>query len=80
MGSKLFYDGKDILYANYAWPCVGCFNACGNPSIAIPLGLGPERLPLGAQIVGKYWSEPELIHFAMKVSQLTDGFVRPVGY
>jgi len=80
MGSKLSYDGKDIVYANYAWPYVGCFNASGSPSITIPLGLSPEGLPLGAQIVGKYWSEPQLIHFAEKVSQLIDGFVRPIGY
>jgi len=79
-GNKLYYDGKEIVYANYAWPYVGCFNASGNPSIAIPLGLSPEGLPLGVQIVGKYWSEPSLIEFAKRVSKLTDEFVRPLGY
>jgi amidase len=79
-GSRLSYDGKEIVYANYAWPYVGCFNASGNPSITIPLELGPEGLPFGVQIVGKYWSEPELIHFAKQVSKLTDGFVKPMGY
>jgi len=79
-GSRLSYDGKEMVYANYAWPYVGCFNASGNPSITIPLGLSPEGLPLGVQIVSKYWSEPTLIDFAKRVSQLTDEFVKPLGY
>ncbi|HBY53234.1 MAG: hypothetical protein A2X05_14895 [Bacteroidetes bacterium GWE2_41_25] len=80
IGSKLNYDGKEMIYINYTWPFVACFNASGNPSITIPLGLGEEGLSIGVQIVGKYWSEPELIHFAKKVSELTSGFVKPEGY
>ncbi len=79
-GSKLSYDGKEMIYANYVWPYVVCFNASGNPSISIPLGLGKEGLPIGVQIVGKHWSEPELINFAKNVSVLTEGFVKPNGY
>jgi len=80
VGSKLNYDGKEMIYINYVWPFVGCFNASGNPSVTIPLGLGEEGLPLGIQIVGKYWSEPELLHVAKKVAALTNGFVKPNGY
>ena len=79
-GSKLYYDGKEMVYINYAWPYVACFNASGNPSITIPLGLGKEGLPIGIQIVGKYWSEQSLIDFAKKISALTTGFVKPNGY
>jgi amidase len=79
-GSKLSYEGKEMIYVNYVWPYVACFNASGNPSITIPLGFSKERLPIGVQIVGKYWSEPELIQFARKVTMLTDGFVKPEGY
>ena len=80
LGSKLNYDGKDMIYIKYVWPYTACFNSSGNPSIAIPLGLGKEGLPIGVQIVGKYWSEPELIHFAKKVGALTEGFIKPNGY
>jgi amidase len=80
IGSKITYDGKELIYINYVWPYNFCFNASGNPSITIPLGLGKEGLPLGVQIVGPYWSEPELIHFAKQVSKLTAGFVKPDGY
>ena len=71
IGSKLSYDGKDINYLDYAWPYIVCFNASGNPSISVPLGLGIEGLPLGIQIVGTYWSEPELINFVKQVTLLT---------
>lgn len=80
IGSKLKYDGKEMIYINYTWPYVACFNASGNPSITIPLGLNDEGLPIGVQIVGKYWSEPELIHFAKQIAPLTAGFVQPNGY
>ena len=80
IGSKLSYDGNEMIYINYTWPFVSCFNASGNPALSIPLGLGREGLPFGVQIVGRYWSEPELIHFAKKVASLTEGFVKPDGY
>ena len=79
-GSKLSYDGKGMIYANYVLPYVACFNASGNPAITIPLGLGKEGLPIGVQIAGKYWSEPELINFAKQISKLTEGFVIPHHY
>jgi amidase len=80
IGSKLNYGGKEMIYINYVWPYVACFNASGNPSITIPLGLGEEGLPIGVQVVGKYWSEPELIHFVKKITTITEGFVKPNGY
>jgi amidase len=80
VGNRLSYDGTGMIYADYAWPFVACFNASGHPALQIPLGLGKESLPLGVQIVGPYWSELELIAFAKQVAQLTEGFVKPVGY
>ncbi|HVA95048.1 MAG TPA: amidase family protein [Candidatus Dormibacteraeota bacterium] len=80
IGSKLRYDGAEMIYGDYAWPFVACFNASGHPALNIPLGLGKEGLPLGAQIVGPYWSEPELLNFAPQASPLTGGFVKPANY
>lgn len=79
-GSRLRYEGTEMIYCNYAWPFMACFNASGHPAMNIPLGLGKEGLPLGLQIVGPYWSEPELINFARLASQLTEGFVKPSGF
>jgi amidase len=64
VGNRLSYDGTETIYADYVWPFVACFNASGRPALQIPLGLGKEGLPLGVQIVGPYWSEPEMIAFA----------------
>lgn len=80
IGTPIFYDGKKIIYLDYAWPYLTCFNASGHPGINIPLGLGKEGLPMGVQVVGPYWSEPDLIQFANLVSAFTPGFIRPEGY
>jgi amidase len=80
IGTPITHDGKRMIYANYAWPYVACFNASGHPAMNIPLGLGQDGLPVGVQIVGPYWSEPKLIRFAKLVSRFTAGFVRPEGY
>jgi Asp-tRNA(Asn)/Glu-tRNA(Gln) amidotransferase A subunit family amidase len=69
-----------MIYSDYMWPFMACFNASGHPALNIPLGLGKEGLPLGVQIVGPCWSEPELIAFAKQVARLTEGFVKPAGY
>ena len=80
VGSRLSYEGREMIYADYVWPFVACFNASGHPAMSIPLGLGTERLPLGVQLVGPYWSEPDMFAFARQVAQLTEGFVQPAGY
>lgn len=79
-GSRLAYEGREMSYIEYVWPYNACFNASGNPSLHLPLGLSNEGLPLGVQIVGPYWSEPELIQFAELLSEHTEGFVRPEAY
>ena len=80
VGSKLRYEGTEMIYGDYVWPFMACFNASGHPSLNIPLGLGKEGLPLGVQIVGPYWSEPELIAFAKQASRVTERFVKPAAY
>ena len=80
IGTPIEYDGKKLTYINYAWPYLACFNASGHPGMNLPLGIGQHGLPVGIQIVGPYWSEPDLIHFAKLVSAFTEGFVIPPGY
>jgi len=80
IGTPINYDGQTLTYVNYAWPYLACFNASGHPGINLPLGIGEEGLPIGVQIVGPYWSEPDLIHFVKLVSKFITGFVKPDGY
>jgi amidase len=79
-GTPIEYDGKTFVYLDYAWPFLTCFNASGHPAMNIPLGIGQDGLPMGIQVVGPYWSEPDLIQFARLVSEFTPGFIRPEGY
>jgi len=80
IGTPINYDGRAVTYINYVWPFNACFNGSGHPAMNIPLGLGEEGLPMGIQLVGSYWSEPEMLHFAKLVSEFTKGFVRPDGF
>jgi amidase len=77
IGTPIKYDGKSIIYIHYVWSYNACFNGSGHPAMSIPLGLGKEGLPVGIQLVGPYWSEPEMLHFAKLISDFIPGFVRP---
>ncbi len=79
IGTPINYDGKAVTYINYLWPFNACFNGSGHPAMNIPLGLGKEGLPVGIQLVGAYWSEPDMLHFAKLVAEFTVGFVKPDG-
>ncbi len=79
-GSPLDFDGALRPYNDYCWPYVGPFNASGHPALVMPLGTSKDGLPIGVQLVGAYWSEPELLHIARQLASLTSGFVRPHSY
>jgi aspartyl-tRNA(Asn)/glutamyl-tRNA(Gln) amidotransferase subunit A len=46
---------------NYSDPVGGVGNACGLPSIALPMGKGRGGLPIGFQIMGAPWDEGLLL-------------------
>lgn len=39
-------------------------NLAGLPAISIPCGLSSERLPVGVQLIGNYWTEGDLLNAA----------------
>lgn len=79
IGTPINYNNKAVTYINYVWPFNACFNGSGHPAMNIPLGLGKEGLPVGIQLVGPYWSEPDMLHFTKLVSEFIKGFVKPNG-
>jgi amidase len=79
-GSALNFDGVMRPYNNYCWPYVAPFNASGHPALVMPLGGSKDGLPIGVQLIGPYWSEPELLHIARQLAPLTKGFVAPQGF
>ena len=36
-------------------------NLAGIPGMNVPCGLSSQRLPIGMQLLGPYWSEPTLL-------------------
>ncbi len=78
-GSLLQGENAPIPYMTY-FPYSYIFNATGHPSIVVPMGLNKNGLPIGLQIVGSYYSEDELLHFAALISSYSSGFVVPVRY
>ena len=43
----------------------------GLPAIVVPGGFTPDGLPVGVELLGRAWSEPQLIKFAYAFEQAT---------
>jgi amidase len=52
----------------------------GCPATAAPIGLTPDGLPVGIQIMGPFWEDDTPIQFAELLSQELGGFRPPPGY
>jgi amidase len=69
-------DGKDYPYPDQlAWP--GIATLPGLPSTAIPLGLSPEGIPVGVQIVGPWLEDRTPLKLAELIEREFGGFVPP---
>jgi amidase len=69
-------DGKDYPYPDQlAWP--GIATLPGLPSTAIPLGLSPDGLPVGVQIVGPWLEDRTPLKLAELIEREFGGFVPP---
>lgn len=69
-------DGTTVEYMQYV-PYSYIINATGHPAITVPLGLNKQGLPIGIQIVGRYYSESELLHLAQLLESMTPKFQKP---
>jgi len=58
----------------------GVATAPGLPATAVPLGLSPEGLPIGAQIVGPFLEDRTPLALAAFIEQEFGGFAAPPGY
>ncbi|HEY3792380.1 MAG TPA: amidase [Bradyrhizobium sp.] len=73
---RINIDGKDYVYPDQlAWP--GIATLPGLPSTAIPLGLSPEGLPVGVQIVGPWLEDRTPLQLAELIEREFGGFVPP---
>ncbi len=51
----------------------------GVPALSVPLGLSESGLPLGAQIIGPCFADPDVMRFAQWLEREFRGFVPPPG-
>jgi len=73
---RIVVDGKDYPYQDQLfWP--GVATCPGLPATAIPLGLAPGGLPVGAQIVGPWLEDRTTLKLAELIEQDFGGFVPP---
>jgi amidase len=73
---RIDIDGKEYVYPDQlAWP--GVATLPGLPATAIPLGLSPEGLPVGVQIVGPWLEDRTPLKLAELIEREFGGFVPP---
>ncbi len=73
---RIDIDGKDYIYSDQlAWP--GIATLPGLPATAIPIGLSPQGLPVGVQIVGPWLEDRTPIKLAELIEREFGGFVPP---
>jgi amidase len=58
---------RDLDRSGRFTPYTSLFNITGQPAISVPMGLGPDGLPTGVQIVGKPLSEDTLLQLAAQL-------------
>ncbi|MCR4301090.1 MAG: amidase family protein, partial [Sulfuricaulis sp.] len=63
-------DDPVAMYLNdiYTVP----INLAGLPGMSVPAGFDPKGLPIGLQLVGKYFNEARLLNVAHCYQQVTD--------
>ena len=73
---RIKIDGKDYAYPDQlAWP--GIATLPGLPATAIPIGLSPQGLPVGVQIVGPWLEDRTTLKLAELVEREFGGFKPP---
>jgi amidase len=76
---RIEIDGKEFSYSDQmAWP--GIANLTGLPATQVPLGLSPEGLPIGAQIVGPWLEDRTPLKLAELIEREFGGFVPPPAF
>ncbi|HEX8843117.1 MAG TPA: Asp-tRNA(Asn)/Glu-tRNA(Gln) amidotransferase subunit GatA [Pyrinomonadaceae bacterium] len=68
-------DDPLAMYLNDIYTCTA--NLAGIPGISIPCGLSVEGLPVGFQLMGAYWSEPQLLRLAHAYEEARPFNARP---
>ena len=69
-------ENQEVKYLD-AWSYCEWFNLLGNPAAVVPIGVSPDGLPIGVQIVGRPWEEEMVLEIANVVEEECGGWRRP---
>lgn len=75
----LTVDGRPTPYVNQLF-WAGLPTLCFLPATAAPMGLAPDGLPVGLQVIGAFGQDRTTIAVARWLESLIGGFVPPPGY
>ena len=73
LGQK--HDSPISMYLNDIFTVPA--SLAGLPAVSFPVGLSPEGLPLGMQLIGKPWSEDTILYLAHQVEQASPRLPKP---
>jgi amidase len=76
----LSVDGQSLSYLVWGITHSPIFNLTGNPVVALPVGRTQAGMPIGIQVVGKRWSDRELLAISQALTEVTGEFQRPPGF
>jgi amidase len=75
---RVIIDGKPHPHVDLTW--AGLASLSYLPATAAPIGLTPQGLPIGLQIIGPEGEDRTTIEFARLLADEIGGFVAPPGY
>jgi len=78
--TETIVDGKAYTDDEVSHPTRSISPLTGLPSVAMPVGLDSQGLPIGIQLIGRRWEDERLLAIAKLVSQVAGGFRKPPGY
>jgi amidase len=80
MGQPIPMDGGQVPYFTANMSFTSIFNMTGNPVVVIPIGQSEAGLPIGIQIVGRWWQDMSLLAIAKTLDAVIGKFRRPPGF
>ena len=75
----LAVNGREVPFENQLF-WAGYAGVAYLPATVAPIGLSPEGLPIGVQIIGPRYSDPTTLRFARLLEEGYRAFVAPPGY
>ena len=67
---KIDVDGEPVDYVTACAGFTSPLNVTGHPVVVMPVGMSPDGLPIGVQVVGRRWDDWRLLSIAEAMASL----------